>query len=399
MNKKVFRFQRFSVQGRRRDCFLKTENQRDSASHKGKGQMFGAGSATVAKAKNNRTLKTSLGFTLVEILVSMAVLMLIMVLVAELMSSATATIGASRKHMDPDSQARLIFDRMAVDFSRMVMRQDVDYHLRKIDGGSDEMAFYCEAPGYYSDAGNAAPSRNARNPVSVVGYRVLSDTFNGRQRCQLERGTKGLGWEPNGASWQDMAYLPITLIAGSNARWPDFFTTSPADPDFQMVGDQVFRFEFTYVLSDGTLSSKPVRNIPGLKCDLAQSSPPGPSADRAAGYSKGSRWFDTTAGKGYICLDNRADSAVWGSIGVTDVGAIVVALAILDPTSRVIVNDFTAMANALPDAPPTGEIASAWEDVVKSGSFAQTGGIPLKAASAVRIYQRYFPIASIQQPP
>jgi len=339
------------------------------------------------------------GFTLVELLVSMAVLMLVMVLVAGIMSSATATIGASRKHMDPDSQARLIFDRMAVDFSRMVMRQDVDYHLRKIDGGSDEMAFYGEAPGYYSDAGNAAPSRNARNPVSLVGYRVLSDTDNGKPRCQLERGAKGLGWEPNGASWQDMAYLPITLIAGANARWPDFFTTSPGDPDFQMVGDQVFRFEFTYVLSDGTISPKPIRNIPGVKCDLAQSSPPGPSADQSAGYSNGSRWFDTAAGKGYICLDNRAGSAVWGSIGVKDVGAIVVALAILDPASRVLVSDYTALAGDFPDAPPTGEMASAWEDVVKSGSFAETAGIPRQAASAVRIYQRYFPISSLQQPP
>ena len=39
---------------------LKAENQRDSASYGGKGQLFGAGSATVAKAKKNRILKTFL---------------------------------------------------------------------------------------------------------------------------------------------------------------------------------------------------------------------------------------------------------------------------------------------------------------------------------------------------
>ena len=51
----------------------KTENQRDSASYKGQGLMFGAGSATVAKAKNNRKLKTSSGFTFVELMVALVI--------------------------------------------------------------------------------------------------------------------------------------------------------------------------------------------------------------------------------------------------------------------------------------------------------------------------------------
>ncbi|MCK9589539.1 MAG: UvrD-helicase domain-containing protein [Terrimicrobiaceae bacterium] len=42
---------------------LNTENQRESASSHGGGQMFGSGSATEAKAEKNRTLKTSPKFT------------------------------------------------------------------------------------------------------------------------------------------------------------------------------------------------------------------------------------------------------------------------------------------------------------------------------------------------
>jgi general secretion pathway protein G len=53
---------------------LKTENQRDSASFHGKGLMFGAGSATVAEAKESRKLKTSSGFTLIELLVVIAII-------------------------------------------------------------------------------------------------------------------------------------------------------------------------------------------------------------------------------------------------------------------------------------------------------------------------------------
>lgn len=344
------------------------------------------------------SLRRTGAFTLVEMLVSMSVLVLLILLVTQLLTSATATIGTSRKRMDADSQARLVFDRMAVDFSRMVNRQDVDYHMRKT-AGSDDIAFYSENSGYYS--GTEPPSRNDRNPVAIIGYRVLSDRYNGHARCYLERIAKGLGWEPNSGSWQDTAYLPITLVTGTNARWPNLFSTSPADADFQALSDQVFRFEYTYLLSDGTLSSKPIRAAAGVKNELTQSSPPGPAQDESAGYSRGSRWFDTSAQKGYICLDSRKGSAVWGSIGITDVSAIVVALAVLDPTSRVIVDDYAKLAGTLGDAPASAEIAKDWNDRVNSRAayqgrnFASDAGIPNLAASAVRIYQRYFPFPAV----
>ena len=75
---------------------LKTENQRDSASYKGKGLMFGAGSATVAKAKNNRKLKTSSGFTYVEIVVAM-VIGAAVIMVAVMSYGAISRNGPSRR--------------------------------------------------------------------------------------------------------------------------------------------------------------------------------------------------------------------------------------------------------------------------------------------------------------
>ena len=87
---------------------MNTENQRASASYKGKGQMFGAGSAprrrgqplgrlpqaarrarhagackstdTVARAKGNRKLKTRAAFSLIELLVVVGIITLLMAL-------------------------------------------------------------------------------------------------------------------------------------------------------------------------------------------------------------------------------------------------------------------------------------------------------------------------------
>ena len=338
--------------------------------------------------------RQSRAYTLVGLLAALSVLALLAVLVAQLMNVATATIDLSRKQMDADSQARLLFDRMALDFSRMVMRQDIDYHLRKIDGANDEIAFYCEGSGYYS--GTVTPSRNARNPVSVIGYRIISDVFNGKPRCQLERASKGLGWEPNGAAVCDMAYLPVTLVSGTNARWPNLFSVDAVDPDFQVLSDQVFRFEYTYLLSDGTFSTKPIRNVPGVKNELSQTAPPDVFQDATKDFTPGSRWFDTSACKGYICLDNHVGAAVWAPLGITDLGGIIVAIALLDPASRVVVNDYARLAGCFPDASATGDIASAWNAVIQSGSFAQCAGVPRQTASAVRIYQRCFPFPCLR---
>jgi len=78
---------------------LKTENQRDSASYKGKGLMFGAGSATVAKAKNNRKLKTSSGFTFVELVVALGIGA--MVIAVSIMAYGTINSqGTSRRQLN-----------------------------------------------------------------------------------------------------------------------------------------------------------------------------------------------------------------------------------------------------------------------------------------------------------
>src|SRR5439155_11263357 len=117
------------------------------------------------------TRRTCSGFTLVEMLVSTGVLVLLVLLLTQLINTAATTARPANKHVDTDTEARTVFDRMAVDFAQMLKRTDVDYYLkanntkypghsgdhRKGGGGpqgqqdlNDYMGFYTQAPGYWS---------------------------------------------------------------------------------------------------------------------------------------------------------------------------------------------------------------------------------------------------------
>jgi type II secretory pathway component PulJ len=74
---------------------------------------------------------TSGGFTLAELLVSVFVLTLIVFMAGQFMTSATAITRTGHKHIDTDTQARVVFDRMALDFAQMLKRTDIDYYVKQ----------------------------------------------------------------------------------------------------------------------------------------------------------------------------------------------------------------------------------------------------------------------------
>ena len=145
-----------------------------------------------------------------ELLVSLFVVTLIILMAAQLMTSATAITRTGNKYIDTDTQARVVFDRMAVDFGQMLKQTDIDYYVkgptnykghgnghgwgrRKQTGqkGSDQIAFFTQVPGHY-------PS-GTQSPLSLVAYRVNEgNTNNNLAYLKLERMGKGLLW--NGAS-------------------------------------------------------------------------------------------------------------------------------------------------------------------------------------------------------
>jgi prepilin-type N-terminal cleavage/methylation domain-containing protein len=282
------------------------------------------------------------GFTLVEMLVAIAVLTLLVLLITRLVNSAALLTTLATKRMDVESDARPLFDRMGVDFAQMVKRSDVSYYLKNqadTEPGNDQLAFYSTVAGYY-------PSSSKQSPFSLISYRVNSDssatTYN-----KLERMGKGLIW--NGTS---PSFIPILFNAPSataptttiNNMWPAATSTSTADSDYEPIAPQVFRLEYYYLLNDGTLSVGP--------------------------------WSSGT------------------TIDIKNVAAIAVAIATIDSRSKVLLTNaqIATIATSLVDYDQSmgpGQLLSQWQSTLDS-----TTGLPRPAISNIRLYERYFYVSS-----
>jgi hypothetical protein len=343
------------------------------------------------------------GFTLAELLVSVFVLLIVLFMVAQLMTSATAITRTGHKHIDTDTQARVVFDRMAVDFAQMIKRTDVDYYVkqkaaynghgnghgcgrgRNGDKGSDQIAFFSQVPGYYP-AGVGQQS-----PISLVAYRVNEGNPNNNPAYgRLERMAKGLVWNaldnnPNPNSPSPIVFAPGQIAAGTgpwtgpwSAAINNDNNAASRDNDYEVIGPGVIRFEYYYLLKNGRVTDWPW-----------------------------DRWDDTI---------NRQKISDPPSIGLSQVEAIAVTIAVIDPAGRALINAIAPdrildIAADLPDFKSAcgrgvgvgqrkiGEVEAGWQGVVES--IAQTGwtpsgvAIPPEAAKMIRIYNRYFDLKTL----
>jgi hypothetical protein len=303
-------------------------------------------------------------FTLVEVLVSTAVLLLILLAVTLLFNGALVAIGLNNKHTDADAQARIVFDRMAVDFAQMVRRPDVDYFLKDDNTpqtGNDQLAFYSQVPGYYLSSttggtGTAAPTPapGTESPVSLVAYRVNSDSTTAAY-SKLQRLGYGLFW--NGVS---TSVPSVVFSAASTTVLPNTISTNWAaatnmavDSHYELASAQVFRFEYSYILRGQILpNGQPEASQPSIVP------------------------WDT----------NMNHTAV---AGLQDVSAFVITIALTDPRTRLLTTDaqLAALASKMPDDSPMlapGKLQTEWENAVS------TSGISRAVTAGIRVYRRFF---------
>jgi hypothetical protein len=288
--------------------------------------------------RDHRTLREG-AFTLAELVVSIGVLVLLVLLFTQLLNSAATTTTLGNKRMDADSQERQLLDRMAIDFDQMLKRRDVSYYVKSLgntQAGNDQIAFFSTVPGYY-------PS-GAESPLSVVAYRVNNNN-------KLERLGKGLVWNGVSATDTPMIFLPLTI---SNT-WP-YATNQNSDPAYEVMGSDVFRFEYYYLLSSS------------------------PSVGTANQLSAGP-WSSTD------------------TFSVKDVAAIVVSIAVIEPKSKVLLTDsqIATLAGSLidygtpaagcpaPDWQRPGKLLEQWQCVLDN-----TNSFPRPAISGIRLYERYY---------
>src|SRR5712691_9647435 len=174
---------------------------------------------------------TGQGFTLMEMLISIVIMTLLILLVTQVVNTAATVARPANKHIDTDTEARVVLDRMAVDIGHMLKRSDIDYWVKQQGAryypghsyghsqgqghrppsgqqGSDQIAFFSQVPGYY-------PSTGSQSPLSLVGYRVNITTN------QLERMGVGLLW--NGVSNPNQAPTNPNGSANLNYTSPIVF--------------------------------------------------------------------------------------------------------------------------------------------------------------------------------
>lgn len=289
--------------------------------------------------------KAAQAFTLVELLVAVSILVLLILTVARLFDAASSATNASNRHMDADAEARPILDRLAIDIAQMVKRRDVDYFLKSpahpqlVSGsapGNDQLAFFSQVAGYY-------PSTGSQSPVSLVAYRINSDATS-QAYNKAERLGKGLLWNGVSPVSAPIVFLPLQI----SSVWPASTNSTP-DPqnDYEIVGPTVFRFEYYYLLKNGSFSTTP---------------------------------WDTSPGHSSIN-------------GLQDVSAIIVAIAAIDKKSSELISStqLSALAVGMSDyttAMQPGDLLGQWQAAVDANTG--TPPIPRIALSAIRLYERYF---------
>ena len=363
-----------------------------------------------------RQRRGATGFTLIELLVTIGVLVLVVLLASQLLNSAASITTLGHKQMDADSQARQLLDRMAIDFAQMIKRSDVDYYLKSsatgtgvrnlLQPGNDKIAFYSTVPGYYLSGSTSTQ----QSPVSLVSYRVNA-------QHKLERMGKGLVWNAVFTTDTPVVFMPIPLASPlpigelpsptpnptSAPAWPnvDNLSVSPTpDPNTEVVGSQVFRFEYYYLVSGqlapgGAITSAPP---PPILSDIPWdtricSCPPSPTPTATP---------TPTITPPALCCHTAPE-------GMQDVAAVVVTIAVIDSKSRALVTDAQlarlngadgqAQGPGLIDWGRTGVgyptqaqwqttpglLMAQWRAVLDANAI----GLPPPVISGIRVYERY----------
>jgi prepilin-type N-terminal cleavage/methylation domain-containing protein len=213
-----------------------------------------------------RPQRLNSAFTLIELMVSIAVLGLLGGMVMQLLGSASRLTSNSRKVGDCDTEARFVLDQISADLSRRVRRPDVDAFVGKLKG-DDLLYFFGETPGY-----SPVLTAQERSTVSLVGYRLQAPSGGGRYA--LQRYARALPWVSTST---DVAMpfvvltgtpgkpLPATTLSGlsgtgSGGSFPKVIGQDKAeDAYYQTIGENIVRFEISLLRKPNFANpSKPV---------------------------------------------------------------------------------------------------------------------------------------------
>ncbi len=260
----------------------------------------------------------------------MTVLSLLVLMISTVMNSASLTMASTNKHLNADDQARMVFDRMQMDLTRMLRRSDVYFQFTKLNG-NDQCTFYSETPGYFPTSTSTPLESN----VSLISYQ-----FNPAYPYQLERLSQG-------CQWTEIAFTPST--SGT------FSTTNPT----HVLSNAVFRMELAFL-----------EKVSDTSFQITTTAP-----------TPGSQAFQSCYGimVAIAVLDPTSQKMMTAGNYTTLIAAL---------PDYIGTQTISLSTTSSPTAATIDPIVSSWQTALNASTFAQTAGVSAAAARQVRIYQR-----------
>lgn len=129
-----------------------------------------------------RTKVDQRAFSLMEIMVSMALMSIFFVLISKSMNLVVKANAKSTNQNDQLRGVRIFFDQWGYDLQSAIVRRDVDFVIKnskKTEGGEVKFISKTKAP-------------SGDRPLSGIHFRLRGEAD---QFWQLERGQRGFGWD------------------------------------------------------------------------------------------------------------------------------------------------------------------------------------------------------------
>lgn len=163
-------------------------------------------------------------FTLVEVLVAEAVVLILLAVVMQLIFGVAQTAQGQRRRLESLGEERQSLDRLNLDWTARVRRSDISAQFTK-QAGNDQIGFLTQVQSY-----------DGKRQLAWVSYQVgtVNQTLKGSQVAQtsaLERGILGYNWSPSDPAPSDNPVLSFPF-------------TPPALNNLEPLSEAIFRLEF-----------------------------------------------------------------------------------------------------------------------------------------------------------
>ncbi|MDX6765810.1 MAG: prepilin-type N-terminal cleavage/methylation domain-containing protein [Candidatus Methylacidiphilales bacterium] len=198
-------------------------------------------------SKIPRTLERA--FTMIELMAAMAVFAILGVIIAQALQATSSALAQSNKDLDAHAEMRQALDRIGMDLSARLRREDVSLYFQKVSGKqNDSFSFYSSVPS------TLAVSSGPRG-ISQLFYRVGDPTSSNPYR--LLRCSQGTTWSSAGGT--GLVFIEPTALLAAPVQ--------PMDASFDLLSAAIFRMEISYLSAKDTTPGTILTSFPATGRD------------------------------------------------------------------------------------------------------------------------------------